>query len=242
MEINDIINSGVASSSNQGLTADKVRQMINEQTTQNNAWSAEQAQKQMEFQEYMSNTAHQREIADLKAAGLNPILSAGGQGATVTSGAMANGDQSGNMALVAYLGKIVDSLTSMEIQRNNAENNLAVADMYNAATRYAAQLGYSSAISSAGMHASAQRYSADASRIASMYGTDINYKNQREQREWQSSNPQSVAGLVSSLVNAVAEGAGYNSAYDAARILAKEKFLDPVNKLVKSVREHSGKF
>lgn len=65
------------------------------------------AQNQMAFQERMSNTAHQREVADLKAAGLNPVLSAHSTGASTPDGA--SGDYGENAELFDLMSQLVGS-------------------------------------------------------------------------------------------------------------------------------------
>lgn len=140
-----------------GSSVQSLMDMIQKNTDKNNAWSAKQAQDQnawqerqnqiaMDFnakeaaknrswQQTMSNTAHQREIADLQAAGLNPVLSAsGGNGAAVTSGATASGvtsagakgetDTSANSAITSLLGSIISANAQMENAKVNAQANM----------------------------------------------------------------------------------------------------------------------
>lgn len=70
--------------------ADKQRQFNAQQAQIANTFSADQAQLNRDWQERMSNTAIQRQMADLKSAGLNPALASTG-GAVTGSGASAQG-------------------------------------------------------------------------------------------------------------------------------------------------------
>lgn len=62
------------------------------------------ASDQMDFQKEMSNTAHQRQVKDMMAAGLNPKLSGtGGSGASSPAGAMSTDVAPSNLHAGLYV-------------------------------------------------------------------------------------------------------------------------------------------
>lgn len=65
-------------------------------------FTADQAELNRQWIDQQRSTAYQTQVADLKAAGLNPILAAHNGGAAVTSGAIGSGVSSGGSAAQSF--------------------------------------------------------------------------------------------------------------------------------------------
>jgi hypothetical protein len=101
-----------------------------------NAANAQLAHNQIQFQERMSRTAYQRQVADMKAAGINPMLSAKMGGASTPSGqtaVMQNTAKAGieGAMMVANLKNMQATARKTNAEAENIENT---AEEYQSAT------------------------------------------------------------------------------------------------------------
>ena len=103
------------------------------------SFSAEQAQKQMDFQERMRSTQYQTTVKDLMAAGLNPMLAYTQGGAGTPSGSAAVGQQATLRnpaeALASSAAQLGNIKADLELKHANTVESYERADMYSADTK-----------------------------------------------------------------------------------------------------------
>ena len=230
---------GIADYNNarEALAAREQRNWSAGQADLTRSFNAAEAAKNRDWQERMSNTAHQREVSDLIAAGLNPVLSAmNGNGASVGSGSTASAsnpsgskaetDKTLMSALVSLLGNNLSAMTKLAEMSTSAVSNQAVADKYTSAQVLASKIAasasmYGSNLSSAAsryaanQHYLASAYSADQSRLASMYAAD-QHRDASEyvaNRSYMASEDASYRSYEASLINGLRqlEGTRYTA-------------------------------
>lgn len=234
--------SGITSANNawSAQQASELRDWQSREAEKVRKYNADEAAKNRSWQEFMSSSAHQREIEDLKKAGLNPVLSAlGGNGASTTSGATASAqtpsgamgstDMSGASSFVNLIGGMLNQMTELSKMNTSALTNLAVADKYTAMSKYTAELGAQTQLSTARISALTSQYVSDNSLKGSLanaaatraaasihaaaqkYGADMAY--------WSADN---VAN-VNATVNKQLRQMGIDADFDLAQLNNKAK-------------------
>lgn len=136
---------------------------------ENNAFNAAQAEAQRNYETQMANTAHQREVQDLQAAGLNPVLSAGGTGAVTPNGAAA-----GASNFTGVDNSLINALAGLASSSIAANATMTAAATSAAAQRDAASMTAGAAVAAAAQSAQAAMYAADQNYNSNLISSFVN--------------------------------------------------------------------
>lgn len=148
-----------------------------------NQFTADEAQKQRDFEEYLSNTSYQRQVKDMQAAGVNPAMAMSANGASTPSGSAATSvaPQSGinfsdlmQLVLLPMQRKLMQAQAGMYQDQGEAALINAGANVRNAGTneRNAATNEQNASTNARGVDV--QRFNAETERMkAQIEGTRV---------------------------------------------------------------------